>query len=477
MMQKKKILVVVAIALVCMTAAGIFLLSFLLTPTPERPKAIDNAASLYAEACATLSKEKNMTMQVSLTKQICVDGAVFLESSEQSILIKGLLTPQMQILLDEQITIGTYEFPLTEIFAEDTVYATVAGSHFSSQCSAEAYQQRLIPPILLDSVLYRQISGEDDGEKFTIYLSEANKPEAWLGITNVNLTEASGTVHVDHEGNLQSSTYRISYNYGGVEITQTVDAVVTVEDPQIQVPENTQAYKPITYLDGPKMLEYATGHLLQSQSISSNYTDTIYFEALGDKRTQQIRMHAADADSWSAYVATDITTTNDSRADQKTTLAKRELYINDTYTVSNNGAAYEENSSIKFDSMFDYFQNLLVSTVMLPEHVDACTYAQYDSTVRIEFTGTTAFAEHLCNNAAQILYQSPSLWDDSPVTTKELTGYLEFDPITGLPTSAGINYSGSYKREGLPYSLQYTADQSYVTPSSFATNEIRNAAG
>ena len=104
---------------------------------------------------------------------------------------------------------------------------------------------------------------------------------------------------------------------------------------------------------------------------------------------------------------------------------------------------------------------------------------QDSKTITIRFNGNEDFAKLISSNACQILYQKPELLNEiaQSSTTKTLTCYLKIDKTSGLPLSAGIEFSGSFEVNQLPYVLSFKADQTYVIPDGTANDIITKAAG
>ena len=248
---------------------------------------------------------------------------------------------------------------------------------------------------------------------------------------------------------------------------------------EILTPKNTDHYTPISYWEAPKALERACGFLIQTDRISSEYADLVYFQAIGDKRTQKISLHAQNDQNLAVSILTETALTNDTKQEQNVSHVKQEYFIDDQYFVSNNGEPPVMNADIHADTMNNYFQDIIVSTIMLPEYIASADIEENETSIQITFTGNDEFALFLTENACQVLYQNPTLITESgnTITAKKLQCYLTIDKKTGLPSSSGIDFLGSYKTQGIPYEIQYSAEQSYAIPSSNAINKINEAAG
>lgn len=456
---------------------GLFILSIENEQPSETMIILDKPNTVYQDALASISEADDMTLSISRTQETTVGGTSYLRITEQTVSYNGINTADPRIMLDEQISIDTHSIQSSEIYAENNVYFSVNGNLFKTTFDKDEYLKRLTPAIVLDPSLYDDITGIDTGKEYTINFESSVTPETWLNISSAQFYDARGTATINYNGELTASIFTVSYSIGNVLVRETVKVQVDLATTKITLPNDLSSYTSINYLDGPKMLELASGYLIQTKSVSADYKDQIYFEAFGDRRLQTISMHAHKRDQWAAYVDTTVKLVNDSRIDQQTEFTKNELYLDGRYTVSSNGGNKSENPEITVDTMYNYFQDLLVSTVMLPQYLASSDVTEEENIRRITFTGNSDFAKLLQQNACNLLYQNSELLNEMTVSTDTLIGYLEIDVRTGLPLSSGINFVGSYKTEGLPYQIQYQAEQHYTLPSTTAENEINKAAG
>ncbi len=475
------------VTVICIAIVSIFALAFIgytvlssaTKPQSSVLKSIENAQNIYIEATSKTDPAQDLVMHVSITKEMTVDDSLFLEVSEQSIHYDIQPTGDKRILLQETITSGSHSIHVSEIFNEGVVYTTINDTPFTSACSTAEYYATLTPTIILTQQLYSSISGIDNGEDYIIYFSEPTGIENWLENQAATLLNASGTATISYDGALKSSMYTVSYEENEIVFRTTVLVDIQQGNTDVTLPDDPAQYTQISYWKGPKLLERACGYLLQADRISSSYADSIYFQAFGDRRTQTITQHAHKDSQWSVSISTDVALRNDTKQDQVTTHTKQELFIDNQYSVSNDGSTFENNPEITVDAVYNYFQDQLVSTLVLPQHIDSADVAENENTLQINFTGTEAFGNFLTENVCRILYNDPSLITKTEATlsVKNMQCYLEIDKLSGLPLASGIHFLGDYKAEGLPYRIEYSADQSYVIPSNSAINEIKTAAG
>ncbi len=462
-----------------LAASVMFLVGFLILPTERPDIPLENAAEIYTSAHIAVTAASDITLNISKATEMRIDTNVFQENSLQELVCTGLGSENMRSSATETLSIGNFTVTMSEAFSNSTGYVSINGANFSSPISAEDYLKRFAPAMLMDTTQYKSITGIDNRECYVISFSQPIGAELWALDDNFTFVDASGTAYVSYDGQLTKSIYTLTYSNGKTlwKTTYTVD-VVMAADP-ITLPDNAASFQAIDYLDGPRMLERASGYLMLAKNVSSHYTDSIYFEAFGDSRTQDITQYTANGENQTALVKTSTVLKNDSRVGQNSQLSKAELFTDSSYLVSTDGGEFIANSDVTADHMVQYCQNRLVSTVMLPQHITGAQIVPSEESLRIEYSASDAFATSVSANACHSLYQQPELLNDlaQSRTTDTLQCYLEFDRITGLPITSGISYSGTHNIEGTPYTLRYKADQIYDLLSRMTTEEIKKAAG
>lgn len=477
--MKKRLLVIGAafIGAMLLWLTGYFILSGN-THNGAHPQ-IENAEAIYRNSIAEIIATQDITLNISKTQKTNVGNDVFLETSQQALSYLGLGTENMRAALNETLTIDDHRVQITEFYANGTGYTTVNNGAFLSTINAKDYQNRFAPAVLLDPSRYYSITGFDTGTDYMIRFEQPVTVEPWALYEGMAFMRAEGTAYVSYTGQLIESTYALTYQRGNATIRLTFkvepEALPTIV---INPPEDTSGYVAIEYFDAPRMLERATGYLLQADDVSAKYSDDIYFQAFGDRRTQEITLHTAVIDDdWSALVQTQSHLSNESKVGMDSQLKKTELFKNGSYQSANNDSQWVTNQEVTADNMHTYCKNQLIGTVMLPEYITGAQIEQTESTLRIVFSGSESFAPLICSNICQTLYQKPELLNDiaQSNTTNTLQCYLELDKNTSLPVASGIHYDGTFTFEGVPYTLRFKADQIYDILSQTAQVEIEKA--
>lgn len=432
-------------------------------PIGSKIKPVENAREIYARAIEPIDSSADTALSISKTLQTALDGEVFTESTRQNLVYTGLGTADFYAESEELLSIDEHTVIIREKFHNGTGYAAINDSFFSSTISSEEYQKQLIPAILLDAALYESIFGLKYDDVNLIIFQNPIAPENWALDETAEFLAARGVACIDRDGTLVSSTYAVTYRKGDATIHLTVTCDTTASDVTISAPENPSQYTNIAYLDGPRMLEQATGYLLQAKNITALYNDRSYCQAFGDEREREITLRTFSSENWSAQVDTNTALSNTGRVGDITQHLHSETFQNNTYTISVDGSEPTENPAIDLAAMQIYCKDLLVNTIMLPEYISDVTYTETGSSLLISFTANGDLADQISNNTCQSLYQDPELLKNlaEGYSTDIMQCYLELDKYTGLPVSAGVDYCGSYNIEGISYQLQFEADQLY----------------
>lgn len=474
----KRRIVAISIAIGSIVALMLIgLVIFAIIRQCNAPLPIENSKEIYENAVSGIAPSQDMVLKISHTNEMTVADSTLIESFKKTVEYDILKSGETRIHLHETNTSGSHSFSIDETFFNDTIFMTVNDAPFTATCNKEEYDKTLIPGIILSPNLYGDISGVDNRSSYIIQFSNPTGPEEWLVDTSATLLEASGTASVSYDGKLENSTYTITYEQNGITFRSTTHVQIEQSDVNIQSPADASLYTPIVSWKAPRMLERACGFLMQAESISSSYKDRIYFQAFGDLWSQNISLHVINDNGLSMDMTTNVSIKNDTKQDQQTTYTKKEQFLNGQYFVSSNGETSAANENIDAETVSNYIQNQLISTIVLPQDIASADITEDADILRIHFTGTDTFGSFLLTNACKILYNDTSFVDDTAenFTVSKLDVYLEIQGFTGLPVASGIDLEGSYKKDGIPYQLLYTAEQSYRIPSATQVETEKSA--
>ncbi len=473
----KKRLLIIGAALVAVAALVLIVTQILPTEKPAIP--LENAEQAYSLARLSISTAPDITLKISKTREMTVGGNEFTEVSQQKMVIRGLGTDNILASATETLSIGSHSVTISEAFSDNVCYISINDSGFSCPITLDDYLKRFAYLGLLDESVYNSIAGIDDREQYVISFSQPSEAEHWALDSNYEIENASGTVYISYDGQITKSTYTLTYRIGDVQIQTSYIVDIALTAGEIFLPDNRDTFLPIDYIDGPKMLERATGYLLQANNVSSHYTDSIYFQAFGDSWTRSVTLHMANQENLSASTKTLTALKNDSRVGQDSQLSNTVLFIDNRYLESTDGDNFTINNDVSAGNMLKHCQNNLIRNIMLPENVTGAQIIESEDSIRILFSADDDFASQICASACLTLYQEPELLNDlaQSRTTDTLQCYLELDRLTTLPVASGINYSGTHNIDGIPYTLQYKNDHVYDLISQLTPEEIQKAAG
>lgn len=426
----------------------------------SQPPTVPNADALCVAALDGLDPD-NCSYITTTQKLIHLDSGMYKEyiqstvSYEMADTLRGAATRTAQY--------GEHNVDIQEYYANGTLYLTVQGSRFCSNLSVDEYRRRDLPLCLITPDLYTEISAWREKDTIIVSLSGATKPEAWLSFELPEMLEAAGTMVLTKEGVLLESTYTISYEQSGAKIQFEASSEVIQETdfPATKVIE--EDYTQILCPDAPVILEKAYGHLLESTNLTASYTDTTLCQAFGDLRQQNIDLCSSNAESFTAEIYTDTLTSNTGKTDSETTLTKVERFDNDKYSYSIDGSDLTEDASVDAEAIKTHLQNILISTIMLPEHIVQTQQQDDNQQYTIHFTASEEFAKLLRDSACLTLYQDANILNaqSQAYQTDSVSCYLTVDSLTSLPLASGVRYTGTYTIDTFPYLITFTADQSY----------------
>ena len=419
---------------------------------------IENSVDLYVTALQALKSDVQQLAITSDTKTT-VDYTIYTQKSSALICFDKTDPDNLRYHIQNEINMGNHHITYDNYFIEGSSYMVISGVPFCETASIpEELISKSIEVPVLDHRLYDKIVGVKTDNGYRIEFSEATAIENWVG-SQLQLEYASGIAILSNDGNLLSSTYtatvRDEFSLYEISLTLTPKPAPAA----INLPDENWINLTAA-LSVPLLLEKSVGILVQASPIRSSYREEIYFEALGDKRTRSIDIQLNNSEPLSAKVITETSITNDSRLEQPGETVKTECFYDGIYMIEKGETNAVVDPSIDSETMSTYFKNLLISTIMLPKYIDSSWLVTSGTTIRYNFEGNDAFAQFLCHNVGQLLYQDSDLLLDK-VQTEHLTCYLEIDSNTMLPLASGISYKASYQKEALPYHLTYEAHQTY----------------
>ena len=424
--------------------------------------------TLYLQASEKIASENSLTMYIGTFKTISVESQSFTEASQQHLTYQfdteGSL---LQAAMDETLRLGNNTVEISEAYADGIGYLTINGSTFTAPLTGEECRMRYAPAILFDPEIYSSIQSTHYGNTACISFSQPNRPEIWATPENATFLDASGYAVIDAHGTLTESTYTVSYTLENSNVTETIRVVISPTADSIILPDTAETYASLEYLDAPKILEKACGYLLQARQIDANFSKKLACQAFAIDLTQTTSISMSGiGDTFSALIETDVYQINQSRGGEITELQQSERFKNGTYSLATNGSRPIENASVDYPTMLKYCQDLLVESILLPSYITSASVSESANTYRITLYASEAFAEVICADACDTLYNDPTLLNTlaSSYSTDLVECYLDVEKSTGLPLASGVRYVGVHTIEGISYQLTAQINQTYQYP-------------
>ena len=467
MKSRTRLIAIIAGAAVLLAALIVVVISIVNANTNKTVAlTTEKAAEAYNAALQTVLSTEEINLEITTVKNTTAGENVYSLNSLQNVTYVGYGTDSMQAQSQETMTIGQTETTITEVFVNNTAYATVDGTAFATQMTKEAFIERFAPLDLINITAYKTVNAVKNRDGIFIQLSDAAIAEQWALPAGGQMISASGSVELDKNELLNCSVYNIEYTYEGATINLTVTLkVLPAAETEIVVPTGGKLTT-VSYIDAAKDLEILYGYLLQSGKIYAQANESINCQASGIQRDQKTVVNIQNTTELDATIDTTINIVDYNDGGDTASYAQSEAFKDNIYTISKDGGEATAQNNLTARQMLSYCQDLLVKNVILPENIAAVNLTEEGDTRILHITGTEELAGLLCGNACKTLYDDPELLNNlaSSYKTNKMNCFFKLDKHTGLPLSAGLDYSGEHTIEGFAYTLTYTADISYVEP-------------
>ncbi len=437
---------------------------------------LDDPRQIYKEAIGHYDIQ-NITYRIETKTEIVINDEIFHENTTQLVTMEQNNETGNNFAVEESICIGEHTVTISEIFHKGIIYSTVSGAKFRSEIKEDEYLARIAPFILINPELYAEVSGYKKEECSIIKFSSATEPEQWISDQETILKDAEGMTKISANGELLENTYNANYEISGTRIQLSVKTTPADNERQINVPDDPESYTKIANPDTPVLLEKACGYVTSAKSICSKYTDYIECTAFEDRRQQTIEVDIDGNSDWSSRIQTSLQYSDHSKAGSNTVIEKEELFANGAYSIQIDGGTIYNDDTVTQEMMRSFCQNILIGTIMLPEHISDAEIMISDSAYYITYTANTEFAEQIRSRACETLYDDPDILIDQTVSyrVEKAMCYLHIDKTTGLPLASGFHYIGAFTIDTLPYRLVFRADQEYQMLNDHAVESINIA--
>lgn len=441
-------------------------------PTETDPPVTEpEELTAYRDAIAAVDAASSLSMRISTSKTTTIANETYEISSRQILLCSGLGTDQVRYQSEEAVSYSNLaSLTYDEVYTDGVLYLNVNdNTYFSGEYTAEEMTQWYLPAVLVNPDLYGDISIEGQVLTFT----QPTAPEEWAIPEEAEFIQASGTVTLSASGELQKSSYSITYTYGSADISLKVEAYVNLEALTIDAPADTDRYTPLQCLEAVYVTTNAVGAIAQAKTYYTFSLESLYCQAAGVLRNISSSTNSYNKDEFllkyekSAYV-------RDYSAYQIYEYDLEESYIDGVYSYAEDGGDPVTVSNVTAELVQSLYSADLTSEVVNYKYWQDAVGTDLGSLYLIELTLTDDFGLDMEDSICSDLWDDPDFLDDlsDSYENVELTAYIGIDKFSGIITAAGYYYEGLHTVNGREYVLTYQIDRSVQAPALGAYKEI-----
>lgn len=429
------------------------------TTAPTEPTI--NGAQVYTDAIAPIENAKDLSVQTNIKQTITLGTACFQNVFTQTANYHTAEDGSFTASFSEKLDYNGGDYFREETFVDGKLYARISNIAFLTETDKDGFMARRTPAVLLDPALYSTITVAEDMSSITF--TDATAVEPWMAGDEAELVTASGTVQLDVQGVLVSSTYTVSYRIGGTTYDTTVTARICPPDTTtVEIPKDADSYTPVndltpmdtvmqvgTYLENAEYLSatHIATTVSQAAAVMLMVSDDIAAYGSGEEHMAKIQQNI----SYANY------STNEEQQENVTI-----TYRDGTYTVEEPGAEPEVSTDVEVEAVQQYYRSLLSEDLVLVSLFDTYTIHDLDGITMYEFGFDDDTSMLLCQNVCELLFDDGDLLNDlaSAYTVNKSTAYLSVDSYTGLPIAYGIMYEACHTIDGVDYLLTHQVDTS-----------------
>ncbi len=433
----------------------VFALALLLAACGSTEKISTPPADRYTAAAEALA-EGDFTMELTTNRVISHGEDRLRRSVSQEIGFHGYNSKTPDFSSQMEFRIGEKTVTATETFRDNTLYLELNGSCFKQEMEAASAFSRCAPAKLLDPQRYSGVEAVTEKGKTVISFFDPKEGEPWAVPAGAALLDAAGTAILQEDGTLHQSSYSVTYREGDVTVTLQVTARYRPGAKEVALSQLHRDAPEVQNVDAVLLLETACLELLEQPLIHASYTAATGCGAGDLHRTQQTQLLWDRREGFQVTLDTGVTLDSGSGV---SSFQQAEAFRDDEYTISLNGQPAVTDRAVTQEEMTRYCSDLLVESVVLPEHITAASILEAGDRYRLEFTGSQALADLLGEKAYTALYDGQALLPG--LETREITCWVELDLRTGLLLSSGMYYAGEDAAAALPYFVTCSLNQVY----------------
>ena len=436
------------------------------TEAPTEPE--PTAEEIYAQAVEELSGKTSLKMEINSGTKTVVGDQTFVENHVQTMKLQNIGAENLALTLSDSVMMGSYRAKNTETLMDGMLYYTLAPTNgtktsYATEMTGADYLEDAIPVVLLDASLYESVSFVSDNQ---IEFSGATALEGWIGSEDAQLIEASGTVELDDEKSIVSSTYTVTYRLGTTMITRNVTTKISDDAGEaITVPAGAENYRKLegNAAYAPYLIQSAIGYIGQMSMVNSVEEESAVAMATGWSYYQQGKTDV--------YVAGEKKLAKMEYIYQLADLYSGEYYFDDLITETFDNGAYTyqyngqepEKQAVNYNDLMSSLTAANLKTIPGDAYVDSYEVDVYGGTILMEYHLNDKADTKLSTGVAGLMFAEADTLDRlaSAYRTDEATGYIGIDMATGVPVAIGLDYTGVHTIEGEEYELIYSSTRTF----------------
>lgn len=419
-----------------------------------------NAREKYDLATAEVTAAKNLQLRYTRTEIRSVGQATYTRSVAGTASYAAINSKDMEAVVEEQLTYGTYKSAYKEVYCDGAPYVQVQGSAFTSQQTPQEFLARQLPAVLLQQELYRSVteSAAADGNT-RLTFADATAAESWLALPKkASLISAGGTVLLNNQGSLVQSDYQLEYQQGTTRYSLTISVQVAMPkslDLGAIHSEHFHGSSHIVMLDAPKLLLQVVGDIYAAGTFRCEATEKVFSEAVPMTYKQKsVFSLQGSLDKMTANAKYTISI-SDYRGEMERQ-TREESYRDGIYTTVADGSTKE--TVITAEAMRQYYEDAILSALLAPTFMSNASSWTGASQLHLNLSGNQSFAKALLEEIGKLL-QVELASDEIKIRPDGIGGYIAINRDTGLPEEMGLFLSCTHTVGGISYNFTYNLDQ------------------
>ena len=390
--------------------------------------------------------------------------AVITETEDLHLQFTGLRSESPLIAVQESFSCGNAVCTAEEIYADGTVYRKADDALFSG--TYKDYVTRLMPIAIPKRDIFNEVTGVRKED--TVVITPVNAADAalWELPDGSSLTAAELHATLTKDSLFRDIAYQVTLQTADGEIKYAVSVTMQADNAfEIQAPQNADAYRSISDLEGLRLLQLASCRLAGAEAIRADITESIDCQAGGVSRAGATELSfSGSGDAFAADVKVKVDQNDYSRSGEISTYEQAEKFIDGKYVLTVGEQEVVPEQEVTADYLKEYCGKLLTDLLPSLNFVSDISSEAADGKIILTVQLGEDAAAAIRENASLLLYQDGALLDSmaSFCETDTLTFQMEFSESTGLPMRAKQEYACTHTIENYAYQLLCTEEATYL---------------